>query len=217
MLKAVIFAAVMIVSVASATGSASAQAAPAGVEKKNYNYSEWTKGRFSEVVTVTGPGKMVFLAGVGAEDENGAPGTILHKGDFGAQCKYAYDKIKRLLDKHGASLADVAKMVSYLTDVRYQPDYGKCRSEAFGSQPPPAHTLLTISQLAWPGMIVEVDVTASYRNEFHGANCVCQPLPPPPTPPHKGEGSTPSARDLFCVSSMGCVLAASTTSTPVCP
>src|SRR3954451_19907058 len=97
--------------VARAEGSAT-------LEKKNYNYSEWTKGRFSEAVTVTGPGKMIFLAGVGAEDENGAPGTILHKGDFGAQCKYAYDKIKRLLEKHGATLADVAKMVSYLTDVR---------------------------------------------------------------------------------------------------
>jgi enamine deaminase RidA (YjgF/YER057c/UK114 family) len=24
----------------------------------------------------------------------------------------------------------------------------------------PAHTLLTISQLAWPGMLVEIDVTA---------------------------------------------------------
>jgi 2-iminobutanoate/2-iminopropanoate deaminase len=157
---ALIAMSVAVLSVVAVASPASAQTAPSGFEKKNYNYSEWTKGRFSEAVTVTGPGKMIFLAGVGAEDENGAPGTILHKGDFGAQCKYAYDKIKRLLDKHGASLADVAKMVSYLTDVRYQPDYGKCRSEAFGSQPPPAHTLLTISQLAWPGMIVEVDVTA---------------------------------------------------------
>ena len=26
-------------------------------EKKNYNYSEWTKGRFSEAVTVTGPAR----------------------------------------------------------------------------------------------------------------------------------------------------------------
>jgi hypothetical protein len=32
--------------------------------------------------------------------------------------------------------------------------------EAFGNHPLPAHTLLTISQLAWPGMIVEIDVTA---------------------------------------------------------
>jgi enamine deaminase RidA (YjgF/YER057c/UK114 family) len=130
------------------------------LEKKNYNYSEWTKGRFSEAVTVTGPGKMIFLAGVGAEDEKGKGGDILHKGDFVGQCHYAYDKIKRLLANHGATLADVAKMVTYMTDVRYQPDYGKCRVEEFGSNPLPAHTLLTISQLAWPGMIVEIDVTA---------------------------------------------------------
>src|SRR6476620_12674964 len=106
MLKAVIFAAVMIVSVVAVTGSASAQAVPAGVEKKNYNYSEWTKGRFSEAVTVTGPGKMIFLAGVGSEDENGKGGDILYKGDFAAQCKYAFDKIKRALEKNGATIAD---------------------------------------------------------------------------------------------------------------
>ena len=129
-------------------------------EKKNYNYSDWTKGRFSEAVTVTGPAKMIFLAGVGAENENGKPGDILHKGDFTAQCKYAFEKIKRVLEKNGASLGDVVKMVSYITDVRYQPDFGKCRQEVFGATPMPAHTLLTISQLAWPGMMVEVDVTA---------------------------------------------------------
>jgi len=156
MLKSTLIAAAIVMAAIADTSTASAQ----NLEKKNYNYSEWTKGRFSEAVTVTGPGKMIFLAGVGAEDENGAPGTIRHKGDFDGQCKYAYDKIKRLLDKHGATLSDVVKMVSYLTDVRNQPDYGKCRVEAFGSHPLPAHTLLTISQLAWPGMILEIDVTA---------------------------------------------------------
>jgi enamine deaminase RidA (YjgF/YER057c/UK114 family) len=158
MLKTITFAA--LIAALLAASPAPAQTTPSSFEKKNYNYSEWAKGRFSEAVTVTGPGKTIFLAGVGAEDENGAAGTILYKGDFAAQCKYAYDKIKRLLDKHGATLGDVVKMVSYLTDVRYQPDYGKCRVDAFGSEPLPAHTLLTISQLAWPGMIVEIDVTA---------------------------------------------------------
>ena len=33
-------------------------------EKKNFNYNEWTKGKFSEVVTVTNPGKFIFLAGM---------------------------------------------------------------------------------------------------------------------------------------------------------
>ena len=28
------------------------------LEVKRYNYAEWTKGRFTEVVTVTGPGKI---------------------------------------------------------------------------------------------------------------------------------------------------------------
>jgi 2-iminobutanoate/2-iminopropanoate deaminase len=136
-----------------------AQTAPT-FEKKNYNYSEWAKGRFSEAVTVTGPAKMIFLAGVGAEDENGKGGDILYKGDFMAQCKYAYDKIRRALEKNGAGFGDVVKIVSYVTDMRHQADYGRCRSEAFGANPPPAHTLLNITQLAWPGMMVEVDVTA---------------------------------------------------------
>jgi 2-iminobutanoate/2-iminopropanoate deaminase len=141
------------------SGAALAQTAPA-FEKKNFNYSEWAKGRFSEAVTVTGPAKMIFLAGVGAEDENGKGGDILHKGDFAAQCKYAYDKIRRALEKNGAGFGDVVKIVSYVTDMRHQADYGKCRSEVFGTNPPPAHTLLNVTQLAWPGMMLEVDVTA---------------------------------------------------------
>jgi hypothetical protein len=46
------------------------------LEVKRYNPSEWTKGRFSEIVTVNGPGKTIYLAGIGAEEENApaAPG-----------------------------------------------------------------------------------------------------------------------------------------------
>jgi enamine deaminase RidA (YjgF/YER057c/UK114 family) len=136
-------------------------AGSAGFEKKNYNYSEWTKGLFSEVVTVTHPGKMIFLAGVGAEDESGVRGTIRHVGDFAGQCRYAYDKIKRLLAAHGATMNDVVKVVTYVTDVRNLPEAGKCRTEALGGAQQPVHTFLNINQLAWPGMLVEVDVIAS--------------------------------------------------------
>jgi 2-iminobutanoate/2-iminopropanoate deaminase len=155
------FALSVITSVATLSAAASAQSAPA-FEKRNYNYSEWAKGRFSEAVTVSfsGPAKMIFLAGVGAEDENGKPGDIRHKDDFVAQCRYAYDKIRRALENNGAGFGDIVKIVSYVTDMRFQADYGRCRSEVFGATPPPAHTLLNIVQLAWPGMMVEVDVTA---------------------------------------------------------
>jgi len=161
MIKQVIFVSAVGGMILSLSAAASAQTAPA-FEKKNYNYSEWAKGRFSEAVTVTfsGPAKMIFLAGVGAEEENGKPGDIRAKDDFFAQCKYAYDKIKRALENNGAGFGDIVKIVSYVTDMRFQADYGKCRSEVFGATPPPAHTLLNIVQLAWPGMMVEVDVTA---------------------------------------------------------
>src|SRR5258707_12874482 len=67
-----------------------------GMEKKSYNYAAWTQGIFSESVTITnmGKGNFIFLAGVGAEDENGPPGTTRLKGDFLAHRAYAYPKIK---------------------------------------------------------------------------------------------------------------------------
>ncbi len=134
-------------------------------EKKNYNYSEWTKGRFSEVVTVSGPGRMIFLAGVGAEDEIGAVGDILYPGDVLGQTRYAFDKIKRLLARHGATFADIVKMVTYVTDIRSAGIYFKCLTEAIGDAPRPAHTFLNINQLAHPGMLVEIDVTAIVNRE----------------------------------------------------
>ena len=141
---------------------AAAQTASAPLEKKNYNHSAWTKGIFSEAVTVTGlgAGKLIFLAGVGAEDENGPRGNVRAKADFPGQCQYAYDKIKRVLAQHGAKISDIVKMTSYLTDFRYRPDYSKCMKEVFGDGPLPAHTLLNISHLAFPEMLLEVDVIA---------------------------------------------------------
>jgi 2-iminobutanoate/2-iminopropanoate deaminase len=107
-----------------------------------------------------GKGKFIFLAGVGAEDENGPRGAIRHRGDFLAQCAYAYDKIKRALAANGSSLKDAVKMTVYVTDMRYRLDWAKCSGEAFAGASVPAQTLLGISSLAFPEMMVEIDVTA---------------------------------------------------------
>jgi enamine deaminase RidA (YjgF/YER057c/UK114 family) len=128
------------------------------VERQHYNYGQWTKGRFSEAVVVSGPGRMIFLAGIGAEHEE--TGEIQYPGDFAAQCRYAYEKLGKVLERNGATLADVVKQVTYVTDVRYQRGAGEIRSEAYAGGPLPAHTFLTVSQLAWPSMLVELDVIA---------------------------------------------------------
>ena len=138
-----------------------AQAPPSatagGFEKKNF-FGVWSKNAFADAVTVTGPGKTIFLAGMGSEDEN--DGKILHQGDFLEQCRYAYAKIKKVLATHGAGMKDIVKITAYVTDARMRPDYAKCRGEAMGDAPLSTHTFLNVTQLAWPGMLVEVDATA---------------------------------------------------------
>src|SRR5262249_21477668 len=134
-----------------------------GLEVKRLNPSEWTKGRFTEMVTVNGPGKTIYLAGIGAEDELGPAGAsapIRHVGKAYEQCAYAYDKIKRLLATQGATLGDIVKQVVYVTDIRSQAPVRKCRDEAYKGLPIPVNTFLVISQLAIEGMMLEIDVTA---------------------------------------------------------
>ena len=149
--------AIAIVSFALVSSCALAQSSGT-FEKKHYHYNEWTKGRFAEAVTVVNPGKWIFLAGIGSEAEK--DGSILHVGDFMAQCRYAYEKIRKALAANGAGMNDVVRLVSYVTDIRDRDALNKCRAEAFSGVPLPAHTFLAISQLARPGMLVEMEVTA---------------------------------------------------------
>jgi enamine deaminase RidA (YjgF/YER057c/UK114 family) len=44
----------------------------------------------------------------------------------GKYARYAWDKIKQLLEKHGATVENVDKVVTYMTDVRDFFEAGKC-------------------------------------------------------------------------------------------
>jgi 2-iminobutanoate/2-iminopropanoate deaminase len=139
--------------------SAHAQDNKLAIQK--FNYAEWTKGIFSEATTVTiGTTKFIYLAGVGAEDENGPRGKVRNPGDFVEQCKYSYDKIKRVLAANGAQLSDAVKITTYMTDLRHRLDMGKCIGGAWGGVQFPSDTLIGVAALAFPEMLVEVDVTA---------------------------------------------------------
>lgn len=154
LIRAIICAAVLAVCSTGAIAQTQSE-----FKKENFNYSEWTKGKFSEAVTVTNPGKLIFLSGTGAEREG--DGKILFTDDFMGQCKYAYAKIKKMLELQGATMNDIVRIVTYTTDVRFFQDTLKCRAEAFGNAAIPASTFLVVSQLAWPHMAIEIDVTAA--------------------------------------------------------
>jgi 2-iminobutanoate/2-iminopropanoate deaminase len=141
------------------TVSQAQQAEPAtGAFQKQTTFGVWSKNIFADAVTVTGPAKTIYLAGMGSEDAT--TGIILYQGDFLEQCRYSYAKIKKVLTAQGATMADIVKVTTYVTDMRYGPDYAKCFAEAMSGVVLPAHTLVNITQLAWPGMMIEVDATA---------------------------------------------------------
>lgn len=137
-----------------------------GYTKKEDNFSPWTKGRFSEMVTVTHPGKFISAAGIGAESEE--DGHTLYPGDMLNQCRYAMSKIKKALATQGATLADTTRMIVFFTDMgggtresaKPYRDYLQCKNEAFAGTPLPASTIVQITRLASPDMLIEIDIDA---------------------------------------------------------
>lgn len=159
MQKWITLAAALLLTAVSSLSSFAQTAASTDFEKKAYNYSDWAKGKFSEVVTVTNPTKHIFIGGTGAEGEQ--DGTIQHPGDFYGQCKYTFYKIKKLLALQGASLKDVVKMTIFVSDMRFfLTDWVKCRGEEYAGFDLPASALIGVSSFAWPYMLLEIQTEA---------------------------------------------------------
>ncbi len=133
---------------------------PQGAMQKQYlNWGNWQpRVGFSQAVSVKNPGRWLFLSGAGSEEE--MEGEVQYPGDFLAQCRYAWSTIGRILEREGGSPSDIVRVVTYVTDPRYLSQNNACKKEVFGDGPYPPHTFLNVSQLAIPGMLVEVEVTA---------------------------------------------------------
>ena len=68
---------------------------------------------YSHVVTVSGTGKIVYIAGQLARDADGA---CVGKGDMRAQIEQVGENIKTCLGAVGATLADIVKTNTCVTD-----------------------------------------------------------------------------------------------------
>lgn len=120
-------------------------------------FNGWSAKLFASSVTVTGPSKTIYLAGLAANDPE--DGHVHHVDDFAGQCRYTYQKLAAILASHEATMANIVKITAYVTDGSRLADYSTCRLEAFGDSPLSAHTFLEVSGLAFPQMLVEVDAT----------------------------------------------------------
>jgi len=69
-------------------------------------------------------------------------------------------KIKKALATQNATLADATRIVVFMTTMEPYADWVKCRTEAFGNGPLPASTVMQITRLASPDMMIEINIDA---------------------------------------------------------
>lgn len=128
------------------------RANPAGVNVR----MQQGKPAYSHVVTVTGPGKTIYVAGQLARD---AEGKIVGPGDMRAQMEQTFKNLDACLKAAGASWADVVKTNTFVTDYEAFSKHSDVRMRYFGVASPTS-TTVQISKLAQPEAMVEIELIA---------------------------------------------------------
>lgn len=101
-------------------------------------------------------GPFVYLSGTTAVDEHG---NLVGPGDPYAQASYIFKKVEKALHQAQASLQDVVRVRMYLTNVADWEAVCRAHSECLG-QVRPVTTLVEVSALIEPNMLVEIEVDA---------------------------------------------------------
>jgi 2-iminobutanoate/2-iminopropanoate deaminase len=114
-------------------------------------------GRSYSPAVVTEGGRTEWLAGdTTLNDLNGKD----IRGDFEAQARTVFALIDQTLKRAGGGLKDVVTMTVFLTDPRNGAAFAKVRSEMFPDRNFPASAQITVSNLAVPGMQIEIQAVA---------------------------------------------------------
>jgi 2-iminobutanoate/2-iminopropanoate deaminase len=104
-------------------------------------------------------GNLAFISGMAPLD---AQGRLVGGEDVVAQARQVFVNIEKALKAVGASFADILKVTVYLTDIDDRAKINPVRQQYFGKARP-ASTLIGVSQLAVPGMKVEIEAVVGLR------------------------------------------------------
>ena len=111
-----------------------------------------SKVGFSRAVRVGG---WVHVSGTTGTDATGKPpGPGCYE-----QAVAALDKIERALADAGATLNDVVRTRTYITDIADFDAFARAHTERFGDVRPAA-TLVEVSALVGTGLVIEIEVDA---------------------------------------------------------
>lgn len=115
--------------------------------------TEWQQSRsFSPAVVAQG-GRTVYLAGqTTLLDLNGNDIS----GNFEAQARAIFQLIARTLERVGGTLENLVTMTVFINDPRNGDRFVEIRGEIFPGENYPASALVTVSNFARPGCVIEI-------------------------------------------------------------
>ena len=112
---------------------------------------------YSQVMVVeVGGTKQVFVAGQTPRDKHG---NCVGQGDMRAQIEQVGQNIKDALEAAGATLADVVRTTTYVTDMDEYFRHQDVRMKFF-AQALPTSTTVQVSRLSRPEFMVEIEAFA---------------------------------------------------------
>jgi len=101
--------------------------------------------------------RIVYISGQVPLDSDG---QLVGEGDFEAQTRQVFQNLTRALEAADAVWSDVVKLNYFLTDVSQITSVRAIRDEYVDTDRPPASTLVQVSGLFRPEVMVEVEAVA---------------------------------------------------------
>jgi 2-iminobutanoate/2-iminopropanoate deaminase len=115
------------------------------------------KERAYSPAVITRGGRIIWLAGqTTTADLNGK--SLM--GDFQGQARADFSLMDRTLKRSGGSLQNLVTMTVFINDSRYGDEFVKLRHEMFPDGKFPASALITVSNFAQPGILIEIQGVA---------------------------------------------------------
>jgi len=114
---------------------------------------------FNQAELIEGQRRVLVCSGQTAMNAEGAP---QHAGDVAGQLSLALDNLEAVLSRAGMTLSNIIRLNIYTTDVdNLFKNYGVLTERLGGANVMPPGTLLGVSRLAFPDLLVELEATAA--------------------------------------------------------